>query len=546
MESSVHLTQTAEWEALAAHHHELADTHLRDLFASDPDRGERLVVEAGDLYLDYSKHRLTSETIERLTDLGARVDLLGRAAAMMGGDRINTTEDRAVLHTALRAPRDAVVTLDGENVVPAVHEVLDRMRAFAEAVRSGKWTGYTGRPVRTVVNIGIGGSDLGPAMATRALRSYCHPALDVRFVSNIDGADLAHALADLDPAETLFIVASKTFTTLETLTNAASARDWLVAALGDEAAVAYHFAAVSTATEKVEAFGIDPANMFEFWEWVGGRYSLPSAIGLPLMIAIGPERFDEFLAGYRVIDEHFASAPLTENLPALMGLIGVWYVNLFDAPTHAILPYNEELVRFPAFLQQLDMESNGKRVTREGEAVDYHTGPVVWGEPGTNGQHAFFQLLHQGTRIVPCDFIGTCRPTHELDVHHDLLTANLFAQGEALAFGKPAPAVSAEGVPDELVPHRAFPGNVPSSTLLVPQLTPHVLGQLIAAYEHKVFTQGVVWDINSFDQWGVELGKALANRISPELQRAAEPELAHDSSTNALIRRYRRLRSRHA
>ncbi len=535
------LTATDEWAALERHHAAMADTHLRDLFDEDPDRGERMSLEVGDLYLDYAKHRVTDHTIALLVSLARRADLPGRIEAMFAGERINTTEDRAVLHTALRAPADAEITVDGENVVPAVHRVLDRMADFADRVRDGAWTGHTGKPIRNVVNIGIGGSDLGPAMAYEALKAHSDRSLTFRFVSNIDGTDVTESLRDLDPAETLFIVCSKTFTTLETLTNATTARDWLTGALGDDA-VASHFAAVSTAAEKVEAFGIDRENMFEFWDWVGGRYSMTSAIGLSLMVALGPEGFTQMLAGFHTMDEHFRSAPLEANMPALLGLLGVWYVNFFGAASHAVLPYSEELARFPAYLQQLDMESNGKRVTLEGEEVGWHTGPVVWGKPGTNGQHAFYQLLHQGTELVPCDFIGTARPTHPHQLHHDLLAANLLAQSEALAFGKPAAAVAAEGVADELIPHRTFPGNRPSSTILAPSLTPRVLGQLVALYEHKVFTQGVLWDINSFDQWGVELGKVLAGRISPELQSAAEPELVHDSSTNALIRRYRSLR----
>ncbi|MGM0818896.1 MAG: glucose-6-phosphate isomerase [Actinomycetota bacterium] len=535
------LTATDEWAALERHHAAIAETHLRDLFAEDRERGERLTLEVGDLYLDYAKHRLTDETLALLVALARRADLPGRIEAMFAGERINVTEDRAVLHTALRAPADAEVTVDGENVVPAVHRVLERMAAFADRVRDGAWTGHTGKPIRNVVNIGIGGSDLGPAMAYEALKAHSDRSLVFRFVSNVDGTDVVESLRDLDPAETLVIVCSKTFTTLETLTNATTARDWLTAALGDDA-VASHFVAVSTAAEKVEAFGIDAANMFEFWDWVGGRYSMTSAIGLSLMVALGPEGFTQMLEGFHAMDEHFRSAPLEANMPALLGLIGVWYVNFHGATSHAVLPYSEELARFPAYLQQLDMESNGKRVTLAGEEVDWHTGPVVWGEPGTNGQHAFYQLLHQGTELVPCDFIGTARPNHPHQLHHDLLAANLFAQSEALAFGKPAAAVAAEGVADELIPHRTFPGNRPSSTILAPSLTPRVLGQLVALYEHKVFTQGVLWGINSFDQWGVELGKALAGRISPELQSAAEPELVHDSSTNALIRHYRSLR----
>jgi glucose-6-phosphate isomerase len=546
------ITASPEWQRLAEHHAALAGIHLRALFADDPKRGETMTVEAGDLVLDYSKNRLTPETVGLLATLAERADLPGRIEAIWRGERINTTEHRPVLHIALRMPRGSHLVVDGEDVVEAVHHVLDRMSLFAEQVRFGQWVGFTGRPIRNVVNIGIGGSDLGPAMAYDALRAFADPALTVRFVSNVDGTDIHQATRDLDPAETLFVVSSKTFTTLETLTNARTARAWLVGALGDEAAVARHFVAVSTNAEKVADFGIDPANMFGFWDWVGGRYSVDSAIGLSLMIAIGPAAFQEFLAGFHVIDEHFRSAPFEANLPALLGLIGLWYNDFFGAETVAILPYSHNMGRFPAYLQQLDMESNGKSVDREGRPVPVDTGPIVWGQPGTNGQHAFYQLIHQGTRLIPADFIGFGRPDYDhpqaLVEHHDLLMANFFAQTEALAFGKTAEEVAAEGAAPELVAHRTFPGNRPTNTILAPRLTPSVLGQLIACYEHKVLTQGVIWNVNSFDQWGVELGKVLATRIAAEL---AAPEAAgpspsrpvHDSSTEALIRRYRRLRA---
>ncbi|HYY78292.1 MAG TPA: glucose-6-phosphate isomerase [Actinomycetes bacterium] len=540
MQPPTRIERTAEWRALAEHHQRVKDVHLRELFAADPGRGEALTAEAGDLYLDFSKQRLTGETLRLLLAVAERAGLRERIDAMFAGERINTTEDRAVLHVALRAPAASSILLDGTDVVPEVHAVLARMRGFAGRVRSGAWTGQTGRPIRNLVNVGIGGSDLGPAMAYQALRPYSDRSRRFRFVSNVDGADIAEATRDLDPAETLFVVSSKTFTTLETLTNARTARAWLVGALGEEA-VARHFVAVSTNAREVAAFGIDPANMFGFWDWVGGRYSYDSAIGLSLMVAIGPDRFDEMLAGFHTIDEHFRSAPFERNLPVLLGLIGVWYADLFGAETTAILPYNQYLARFPAYLQQLDMESNGKSVTLAGEPVGVPTGPVVWGEPGTNGQHAFYQLIHQGTRLIPCDFIGFCRPAQRVGDHHDLLMANLFAQTEALAFGRTAEEVAAEGVAPALVPHRTFPGNRPSNTILAPELSPGVLGQLVALYEHKVLTQGTVWGVNSFDQWGVELGKVLAGRIAGELA-PAEPDLAHDSSTNTLIRRYRRLR----
>jgi glucose-6-phosphate isomerase len=526
--------------ALQDHHRELADAHLRDLFAADADRGTRLTAEACGLYLDYSKQRVTDRTVELLIALAEESGLPERIEAMFAGEHINATEDRAVLHTALRLPRTAQLTVDGQDVVAEVHAVLARMAAFARRVREGEWQGHTGKRIANVVNIGIGGSDLGPVMAYEALRHFAARELTFRFVSNVDGTDMAEATRDLDPAETLFIVSSKTFTTLETLTNAHTARDWLVNGLGDESAVAKHFVAVSTNAEKVSEFGIDTDNMFGFWDWVGGRYSMDSAIGLSTMLAIGPEQFGELLEGFHAVDEHFRSAPLRENLPALMGLIGVWYRDFFDAQTVAVLPYDQYLHRFPAYLQQLTMESNGKRVTLDGAEVDYDTGAIYWGEPGTNGQHSFYQLIHQGTALIPCDFIGFCRSLNPLGDHHDILTANLFAQSEALAFGKTAEQVRTEGTPDWLVPHRVFPGNRPSSTLLAEQLSPRVLGSLVALYEHAVFTQGVVWSINSFDQWGVELGKALAQRIIPELASADAP--AHDSSTNALIERYRRSR----
>jgi glucose-6-phosphate isomerase len=533
------LTERPSWRALTAHHPEIAGTSLRDLFAADPARGERLTAEAVGLYLDYSKHRVTDETLRLLLALAEESDLRGRIDAMFGGEKINITEDRAVLHVALRAPRGATILVDGENVVPAVHEVLDRMAAFADRIRSGAWTGHTGRRIRNIVNIGIGGSDLGPVMAYEALRYYSDRALTCRFVSNVDGTDFAEATRDLDPAETLFIVASKTFTTLETMTNARTARDWILRALGDEAAVARHFVAVSTNAREVASFGIDTANMFGFWDWVGGRYSMDSAIGLSTMLAIGPDGFRQLLAGFHAMDEHFRTAPFAENLPVLMGLLTVWYADFFGAETVAVLPYEQYLKRFPAYLQQLTMESNGKSVTLAGRRVDYQTGPIFWGEPGTNGQHSFYQLIHQGTRLIPCDFIAFCKSLNPLGDHHDLLIANVLAQAEALAFGKTAEEVRAEGTAEWLVPHRTFAGNRPSSTIMADRLTPEVLGALVALYEHSVFTQGVIWNIGSFDQWGVELGKVLATRIIPELQATGEPDLPHDSSTNTLIRRYR-------
>ncbi|WP_435643930.1 glucose-6-phosphate isomerase [Streptomyces sp. H49] len=541
------LNQSPEWTALAKHREELAGTHLRDLFAADPERGAGYTLQVGDLSIDYSKHLITDETLRLLRELAAARDVAGLRDAMFRGEKINITEDRAVLHTALRAPRDAVIEVDGENVVPKVHAVLDKMSDFAERVRSGAWTGHTGKRIRNVVNIGIGGSDLGPAMAYEALRSYTDRELTVRFVSNVDGADLHEATRDLDPAETLFIIASKTFTTIETITNATSARTWLLAALGDEAAVAKHFVALSTNAAKVAEFGIDTANMFEFWDWVGGRYSYDSAIGLSLMIAIGPDRFREMLDGFRQMDEHFRTAPPEANAPLLLGLLGIWYGNFHDAQSHAVLPYSHYLSKFTAYLQQLDMESNGKYVARDGKQVDWQTGPVVWGTPGTNGQHAYYQLIHQGTKLIPADFIGFAEPVAELSgelkAQHDLLMANFFAQTQALAFGKTAEEVRAEGVPEELVPHKTFPGNRPTTTILARELTPSVLGQLIALYEHKVFVQGAVWDIDSFDQWGVELGKVLAKRVEPALTEGAEvPGL--DASTKALVARYRELRGR--
>ncbi|CAL9371116.1 glucose-6-phosphate isomerase [Streptomyces sp. enrichment culture] len=537
-------TRRPEWAALEQHRAQ-GVPGLRELFDTDPSRAERYVVHVGDLRIDYSKHLVTDETLRLLRELAAATDVFGLRDAMFRGERINTTEDRAVLHTALRAPRDAVVEVDGENVVPAVHAVLDRMADFADRVRSGEWTGHTGRRIRNVVNIGIGGSDLGPAMAYEALRAYTARELTFRFVSNVDGADLHEATHDLDPAETLFIVASKTFTTIETITNATSARAWLLDALGDDKAVARHFVALSTNAEKVSDFGIDTANMFEFWDWVGGRYSYDSAIGLSLMIAIGPDRFREMLDGFRIVDDHFRTAPPEANAPLLMALLGIWYNNFHDAQSHAVLPYSHYLSKFTAYLQQLDMESNGKSVDRQGRPVSWQTGPVVWGTPGTNGQHAYYQLIHQGTKLIPADLIGFVRPIAELSdrlkAQHDLLMANLLAQGQALAFGKTPDEVRAEGVPEELVPHKTFQGNHPTTTILATELTPSVLGQLVALYEHKVFVQGAVWDIDSFDQWGVELGKVLAKRVEPALTEGADvPGL--DPSTAALVAAYRERR----
>jgi len=533
------LTETAAWKALEAHHAETEHTHLRDLFAADEKRGERLSLEAAGLYLDYSKNRVTDETLKLLLDLARETGVEAKRTAMFAGEKINVTEDRAVLHTALRAPKGSEVLVDGHNVVPDVHEVLDRMAAFAEQIRARTWLGYTGKPITSIVNIGIGGSDLGPVMAYRALEFYADRGLTLRFVSNVDGTEFVEAVRDLDPAETLFIVSSKTFTTQETMANANSARDWSLAALKDDAAVARHFVAVSTNAAAVQKFGIDTANMFGFWDWVGGRYSMDSAIGLSLMLAVGPERYSELLAGFHDMDEHFRTAPLEQNMPVLMALIGLWYDDFFNAQTLAVLPYDHYLSQFSAYLQQLDMESNGKHVTLSGETVDYQTGPVIWGQPGTNGQHAFYQLIHQGTKLIPCDFIGFSRTLNPLGEHHDLLMANVFAQTEALAFGKTLEQVKAEGVDAALAPHRVFDGNRPTNTLLAETLTPRILGAMIALYEHKVFVQGAVWDINSFDQWGVELGKVLAAKIVPELGAGTEPDLKHDSSTNALIRRYR-------
>ncbi|HEU5192795.1 MAG TPA: glucose-6-phosphate isomerase [Methylomirabilota bacterium] len=536
------LTARPAWKDLNAHYERIRPQHLRALFAADPTRGERLTAEAAGLYLDYSKNRVTDETLALLVRLAEESGLPERIEAMFRGDRINVTEHRAVLHVALRALRDASIVVNGENVMPRVHAVLNRMAGFAESVRIGSWRGYTGKRIRNVINIGIGGSDLGPVMAYEALRHWSARAMTFRFVSNVDGTDLVEATRDLDPAETLFIVASKTFTTLETMTNAASARAWLLQGLGDARAVAKHFVALSTNTGKVTEFGIDPTNMFEFWDWVGGRYSMDSAIGLSTMIAIGPEHFRAMLAGFHRMDEHFRTAPLARNLPVLLGLLTVWYTDFFGAETVAVLPYEQYLKRFPAYLQQLTMESNGKRVTLDGSVVTYPTGPVYWGEPGTNGQHSFYQLIHQGTRLIPCDFIAFARSQNPLGPHHDQLVANVFAQAEALAFGKTADEVRAEGTPPALVPHRVFEGNRPSNVILGRELTPEALGTLVALYEHSVFTQGTIWGVNSFDQWGVELGKVLAQRIVPELESAAEPRLAHDSSTNALIRRYRKER----
>ena len=531
------------WKALEDHYKSIHKTHLRNLFADDPKRGERLTVEALGIYLDYSKNRVTDETLKLLLQLAKESGLQARIDAMFRGEKINITEKRAVLHVALRAPRTESIVVDGENVVPAVHAVLDKMTDFSNRVRSGAWKGHTGKRIRNVINVGIGGSDLGPVMAYEALKHYSDRAMTFRFVSNVDGTDFAEAVRDLDPSETLFIISSKTFTTLETMTNAHSARDWTLAGLGgDEKSIAKHFVAVSTNTAEVAKFGIDTANMFGFWDWVGGRYSMDSAIGLSTMLAIGPENFRAMLDGFHQVDEHFRNTPFERNLPVLMGLLAVWYNNFFGAQTVAVLPYEQYLKRFPAYLQQLTMESNGKHVTLEGTPVDYDTGPIYWGEPGTNGQHSFYQLIHQGTRLIPCDFIGFAKALNPVGRHHDMLLANVFAQTEALAFGKTPEQVKAEGTPDWLVPHRVFEGNRPSNTILAEQLTPEILGKLVALYEHSVFTQGTIWNINSFDQWGVELGKALAQRIIPELESKTEPALSHDSSTNTLIRRYRKLK----
>jgi glucose-6-phosphate isomerase len=538
------LIERPAWAALQAHHKQVAPMHLRKLFADDPKRGERLTLEAAGIYLDYSKNRVTDETLLLLVQLADESGLRERIDAMFAGQRINVSENRAVLHTSLRAPTTTSVCVDGENVVPQVHAVLDKMTAFANRVRSGEWKGHTGKRIRNVVNIGIGGSDLGPVMAYQALRSYSERAMTFRFVSNVDGTDCVEAVRDLDPAETLFVVSSKTFTTLETMTNANAARDWSTKGLGgDSRSVAKHFVAVSTNATEVAKFGIDTANMFEFWDWVGGRYSMDSAIGLSTMLAIGTEHFRALLAGFHEMDEHFRTAPFARNLPVLMGLLGLWYTDFFDAQTVAVLPYEQYLHRFPAYLQQLTMESNGKHVTLEGERVQYDTGPIYWGEPGTNGQHSFYQLIHQGTRLIPCDFIAFAQTLNPLGHQHDMLLANVFAQGEALAFGKTPEEVKAEGSPDWLVPHRTFEGNRPSNTLLLERLTPAALGKLVALYEHSVFTQGAIWHIDSFDQWGVELGKVLAKRILSELGTAQTPVLTHDSSTNALIRRYRNLQT---
>ena len=541
------LTQRPVWKALEDHYQAIRHVHLRTLFAEDPKRGRRLSLEAAGIYLDYSKNRVTDDTLRLLLQLAEAAGLRERIDAMFRGEKINVTENRAVLHVALRTPNSSVepckaIFVDGQNVVPEVHAVLDKMAAFANRVRSGQWKGYTGKRIRNIVNIGIGGSDLGPHMAYEALKYYSDRNLTCRFVSNVDGTDFVEAVHDLDPTETLFIVSSKTFTTLETLTNARSARAWCLKVLGDERAIAKHFVAVSTNSQEVAKFGIDTENMFGFWDWVGGRYSLDSAIGLSLMIAIGPEHFREMLAGFHEMDEHFRTAPFESNLPVLLGLIGIWYNNFFGAETVAILPYDQYLERLPAYLQQLDMESNGKHIDMHGQKVNYQTGPIIWGQPGANGQHAFYQLIHQGTKLIPCDFIGFCQPLHSLKSHHDLLMANFFAQTEALAFGKTSEEVAADGVSPLQVPHRTFEGNRPTNTILATRLTPEMLGKLIALYEHKVFVQGAIWHINSFDQWGVELGKVLANRIIPELESRDEPKLTHDSSTNTLIQRYRRSR----
>jgi len=538
------LRERPAWRALERHHTEIAPRHLRELFEADPDRGTRLTAEAAGIYLDYSKNRITDETLRLLLELAEESELAARRDAMFRGEHINVSEDRAVLHVALRMPREASLVVDGVDVVGEVHEVLDRMAAFSEEVRSGSWRGHTGRRIRNVVNIGIGGSDLGPVMAYEALRHYSDREMTFRFVSNVDSTDVAEATRDLDAAETLFIVSSKTFGTQETLTNATSARSWLVDRLGDESAVAKHFVAVSTNAERVAKFGIDTRNMFGFWDWVGGRYSMDSAIGLSTMLAVGPGGFGEMLAGFHAIDEHFRTAPLASNLPVLMGLLAVWYRDFFGAQTVGVMPYEQYLKRFPAYLQQLTMESNGKHVTVDGRTVDYDTGAVYWGEPGTNGQHSFYQLIHQGTALIPVDLIGFARTLNPLGDHHDILSSNVFAQAEALAFGRTERQVREEGTPEKVVPHRVMEGNRPTNVLLCDLLTPRLLGSLVALYEHSVFTQGVIWGIDSFDQWGVELGKALAVRILPELESAAEPDLSHDSSTNALIRRYRAMRDR--
>ena len=539
-EKAIPLTQLSAWKALASHYQKIKDVHLRSLFADDAKRGEKLTAEAGGIYLDYSKNRITDETLGLLLKLAEESGLRKHIDAMFSGEKINITENRAVLHVALRAPKGETILVDGKDVVPEVHEVLDRMAAFAERLRSGAWVGHTGKRIKNVINIGIGGSDLGPVMAYEALKHYSKRDMVFRFVSNVDGTDFAEATIDLDPEETLFIISSKTFTTLETMTNAHTARDWSLKKLGDQKAVAKHFVAVSTNAAEVSKFGIDTANMFGFWDWVGGRYSMDSAIGLSTMIAVGPENFRKLLAGFHEMDEHFRTAPFEKNLPVLMGLLSVWYNDFFNAQTVAVLPYDQYLKRFPAYLQQLTMESNGKHVTLAGEHVDYETGPIFWGEPGTNGQHSFYQLIHQGTKLIPCDFIGFGKTLNPVGDHHDLLMANVFAQGEALAFGKTPEQVKTEGTPDWLVPHRVFEGNRPSNTILIEILTPEVLGKLVALYEHSVFTQGAIWQIDSFDQWGVELGKVLAKNIIGELEGKAKGE--HDSSTDTLIRKYKKLK----
>ena len=540
------LKQLPAWKALEAHATALKSTHLRQLFADDATRGERLNAEAAGIFLDYSKHRITGETLKLFAQLADESGLKARIDAMFRGDKINITENRAVLHVALRAPKTESILVDGKDVVPEVHEVLDKMAAFADSIRSGKWLGFTDKPIKNIVNIGIGGSDLGPVMAYEALRHYSDRDLTFRFVSNVDGTDFFEATHDLDQEETLFIISSKTFTTLETMTNAHSARTWSLAKLHEHAAVAKHFVAVSTNAAEVSKFGIDTANMFGFWDWVGGRYSMDSAIGLSTMIAIGPENYRALLAGFHEMDEHFRTAPFEKNLPMLMGMLSIWYNDFFDAQTVAVLPYDQYLKRFPAYLQQLTMESNGKHVTLDGRVVDYQTGPIFWGEPGTNGQHSFYQLIHQGTKLIPCDFIGFFKSLNPLGRHHDLLMSNVFAQAEALAFGKTAEELKAEGIADWLIPHKTFEGNRPSSVILAEKMTPETLGKLVALYEHSVFVQGAIWQIDSFDQWGVELGKVLAVRIIPELESEADPELKHDSSTNALIKRYRSHRRKHS
>jgi len=541
--STESLTERPAWKALKAHYNGVRDLHLRKLFADDPRRGEQMTAEAAGIYLDYSKNRIAAETLKLLLDLAETSGLRRRIDSMFRGEKINVPERRAVLHVALRAPKGASIMVDGENVVPAVHDVLDRMADFSERIRNGAWKGHTGKRIRSVVNIGIGGSDLGPVMAYEALKYYSDRNMVFRFVSNVDGTDFAEAVIDLDPEETLFIVSSKTFTTLETMTNAHTARDWAIKGLKDESSIAKHFVAVSTNAVEVKKFGIDTANMFEFWDWVGGRYSMDSAIGLSTMLAIGPDNFRAMLSGFHQMDDHFRTAPFESNLPVILGLLTVWYTDFFDAQTQAVLPYEQYLKRFPAYLQQLTMESNGKHVTLEGEHVNYDTGPIYWGEPGTNGQHSFYQLIHQGTRLVPCHFIAFAKPLNPLGQHHEILLANVVAQSEALAFGKTPKQVKAEGTPDWLVPHRVFEGNRPSNTILAERLTPETLGKLVALYEHSVFTQGTIWQIDSFDQWGVELGKVLAQRIVPELESQSGPELRHDSSTNNLIRRLRKMRA---